>query len=95
MNRVISIGIMSAILSASATAQDAASSVEFGGLTWDVQAERAELVTFKGKLALALEKGGFERQRGKDRDLSFSFLSSLSSLLYSSYPSIIRRRNCF
>lgn len=73
MKRAISIGIMSALLSAGAMAQDAAPSLEFGGYTWDVQAERAELVTFKGKLALALEKGGLWADDANFEDGVISF----------------------
>ena len=58
MKRAIALGILATILHAGASAQDQTTHLEYGGHTWDVQAERAELVTYKGKQALAIEKGG-------------------------------------
>ncbi len=73
MKRAISLGIMSACLSAGATAQDTASTLEFGGYTWEAQAERADLVPYKGKLALALEKGGLWADNANFEDGVISF----------------------
>lgn len=54
----MALGIITTLLNMNAAAQDAATSIEYGGYTWDVTAERAEAVTYKGKPALAVEKGG-------------------------------------